>query len=92
MKDRFTNIKITPNGPFSKFTGTDGGINFSANFDLFLIREAWNGGCNFEDIADGFGRGWIGTFGDWLAIRDSSDEAKTKMFQRSLNFFFGKNS
>lgn len=57
---------------------------FGARFDLFLIRNAWNKKCNFEDLADGFGQG-LGTRGDWSAIRDSSPEATLKMTERAIN-------
>jgi aryl-alcohol dehydrogenase-like predicted oxidoreductase len=62
------------------------GWNHSACFPLALISMAWHAGCNFEDLADGFGRG-LGTMGgDWSGIRDSSDEATAKMLERALNF------
>ncbi len=81
----FTNIRINSDGTFS---GDCDGLSFSAQFPLFLIRRAWENGCNFEDLADGFGEG-RGTMGDWSAIRDSSHEAVERMFERSLNFFEG---
>lgn len=58
-----------------------------ASLDLLLIREAWHRGCELEDLADGFGPG-EGTHGDWSAIRDSTDEAKSAMLERALNFHF----
>lgn len=81
----FTNIRISSEGTFS---GNNGASAFSAQFPLFLIREAWEEGVNFEDLADGFGEG-LGTMGgDWSGIRDSSHEAIERMFERALNFFF----
>lgn len=59
----------------------------SASPVLFIIRRAWDGGVNFEDLADGYGEG-MGTHGDWSGIRDSSQEAKGRMFERALNHFF----
>ena len=63
------------------------GIGFRADWTLFLIHEAWLRGCDFEDLATGFGPG-MGTFGDWSGIRDSSAEAVEKMLVRTLNFLF----
>jgi hypothetical protein len=62
-------------------------LNFSASFDLFLIREAWDRGLDLEKLADGFGAG-EGTKGDWSAIRDSSHHAKEKMLEAALNYLF----
>lgn len=85
MNNRFTEIKVTRSG----LQGVDKGIAFSADFDLFIIRQAWFKGCDFEDLADGFGKG-EGTHSDWSAIRDSSREATNKMLERALNFHFGE--
>jgi hypothetical protein len=63
------------------------GHSVVASLDMLLIREAWSRGCSYEDQADGFGPG-EGTHGDWSAIRDSSDEAKSAMLERALNFLF----
>lgn len=60
---------------------------FSASFPLFIISEAWHTGCNFEELADGFGLG-MGTRGDWSSIRDSSDAAIQLMFNKALNHLF----
>ena len=61
---------------------------FAAGYPLFLIKEAWNRGVDFEDLADGFGAG-MGTCGeDWSGIRDSSPDAVTQMLERSLNALF----
>lgn len=57
------------------------------SLDLFLVREAWEQGCDFEDLADGYGVG-AGTHGDWSGIRDSSPRAKSAMLQRALNWLF----
>jgi len=64
-------------------------VNFHAHIHLLLIHEAWNAGLDLEDLADGYGKG-DGTYGDWSGIRDSSTEAKTLMFERSLNFICEK--
>ena len=86
---------LTSAGP-SAFQGTETthilngkptDIQFKAGYRLFLIREAWNRGEDFEDLADGYGLGQ-GTHGDWSGIRDSSPEAVTKMLERALNFLF----
>lgn len=61
-------------------------FHFSARVDLFLIQAAWYKGMKIEDLADGFGPGQ-GTHGDWSAIRDSSEGATMKMFERAINFF-----
>jgi hypothetical protein len=63
-------------------------VNFKAGFPLFLIREAWNRGTSFEDLADGFGAGLGTCGGDWSGIRDSSPSAKTAMLERALNALF----
>ena len=83
----FSNIKINSDGTFS---GSRSGMNFSAQFPLFLIRQAFEAGCNFEDLADGFGEGAGTMGGDWSGIRDSSHEAIERMFARALNFFFAE--
>lgn len=64
--------------------GHDRPFNFSASFDLFLIRNAWDKGADFEDLADGYGAGQ-GTHGDWSGIRDSSPAAKLAMLERAIN-------
>ena len=69
--------------------GKRDGYNFRASFNLLLIGLAQERGCGFEDLADGFGPG-AGTHGDWSAIRDSSEEAKNQMLERSLNHLFGE--
>ncbi len=84
MTARFTNITITGNG----FEGKDGDFNFSARWDLFIIREAWHKGCDFEQEADGFGAGLGTQHGDWSGIRDSSPEAERIMLEKALNFLF----
>lgn len=86
---KYTDIKINPDGSFTgkEDIGIGDPVNFSANFSLFLIREAWDNGVDFENEADGYGPG-LGTNGDWSGIRDSSDEAIERMFEKSLNHFF----
>ncbi len=71
--------------PGAHFAYRDGDALSLASWPLFLIREAEDGGCSFEDLADGFGPG-EGTHGDWSAIRDSSPEAKRAMCERALNY------
>lgn len=92
---RYTDIETDPtNGTFSgTMTAEDGCFSaFSARFDLFLIRQAWADGMDVEDLADGFGEG-LGTMGgDWSGIRDSSDRATERMFERALNHIFGEGS
>lgn len=86
---RFKNIKVNKDC----FYGTelhgrdDFEVRFSANWTLFLIREAWHRGLNLEREADGYGKG-LGTHGDWSGIRDSSSEATEVMLEKSLNFLF----
>lgn len=82
---RFRDIRLSG----EHFTGQDNGYAFSARWPLFLIREAWRQGCEFEDLADGFGAG-EGTHRDWSGIRDSSEEAITAMTERAFNFLFGQ--
>lgn len=65
-----------------------GPMRFSADPTLFLIREAWGAGVDFEDEADGFGEGF-GTQGDWSAIRDSSPGAIDAMLTKTLNWLEG---
>lgn len=104
---RFENINIVDPGTFAGVEESDvveDGIRFRASFPLFLIREAWDRGCDMEDLADGFEGLMLridlaegtsetmaagkGTRGDWSGIRDSTAEAKDRMFERALNFFF----
>ena len=84
---RFSSIRFTDTG----FSGSED-INgqptiFQTDFPLFLIKQAWDVGVNFDDLADGFGKRQ-GTMGDWSAVRDSTDGAIVRMFERSLNHFF----
>ena len=83
MKSKYQNIKSSK----GHFSGTRDGNTFSAQFDLFLIKEAWNRGLDLEDEADGYGPG-EGIHGDWSGIRDSSEDARNKMLEKSLNFIF----
>lgn len=57
----------------------------SAAITLHVIRMAWHAGLDVEEDADGFGPG-AGTHGDWSAIRDSSKEARARMFGKALDF------
>ena len=68
------------------FSYVQDGMNCGASWFLYLIHEAWGAGCDFEDLADGFGPGSGTMGGDWSGIRDSSPEAKRLMTQRALNF------
>ena len=69
-----------------------GGVNFrradgtrgSADFSLLIIRAAWGKGLNLESEADGFG-GDLGTYGDWSAIRDSTQPAIAAMLLKAIN-------
>lgn len=83
---RFTNVQRRG---ATGFNCQDKGRDTSWSYESLIIRTAWDKGCNFEDLADGFGAG-LGTQGDWSAIRDSSDEAATKMIERALNFLFSE--
>lgn len=86
MSTRFHNIQIGNDGAFH---GEEGPNAFGANFPLFLISEAWHTGCDFEDLADGYGAGQGTMGGDWSGIRDSSQAAKSRMLERALNYLFG---
>lgn len=83
---RFENCRIENENGESVIVGKDKDVNFMADFDLFIIKQVW-GAVSFEDLADGFGKG-AGTMGDWSGIRDSSPEARAKMFTRALNYLF----
>lgn len=63
-------------------------MEFSACFPLFLIQQAWERGCGFEDLADGYGPGLGTNGGDWSGIRDSTDTAVEEMLERALNHLF----
>lgn len=67
-----------------RWTGK-GDMQSRGNLSLLIIRKAWNVGCDFEDLADGFGAGKGTMNGDWSGIRDSSDVATSKMLERALN-------
>ena len=84
MGQKFSQIKLAK----SSFGGVRDGVRFEANWPLFIISEVWYRGCNFEDLADGFGPG-AGTGGDWSGIRDSSEAAIERMTERALNHLFG---
>lgn len=80
-------LKIANPGEF-QFVSEETGIVTTGRFDLFLIRRAWFDGCDFEDVADGFGPG-LGTMGgDWSGIRDSTEDAVMRMTERAMNWFF----
>ena len=68
---------------------SDSGMVTEICFDLFLISQARGQGCDFEDLADGYGAG-KGTYGDWSGIRDSTNEAVDRMLERALNYLFEK--
>ncbi len=85
VAQRFTKIWVED----GILSGERYGTPFKANFSLFLIGKALDRGCDFEDLADGYGAGMGTMGGDWSGIRDSSDEAVDKMLERSLNFLFG---
>lgn len=87
MKKEFAKVVIEEDGKFNYKRGGLGGINTFVCMSLFLISQARDRGCNFEDLADGYGEG-LGTHGDWSGIRDSSEGAVRAMFERSLNFLF----
>lgn len=75
---------LNTEGPEARFHGVDAaGHEYIARVNLWLIREAWKLGADFEDLADGFGAG-EGTMGDWSAIRDSSAEAIAAMLPVAL--------
>lgn len=89
----YTQIEIRHEDGREIFQGRRDDRLFSANFPLFLISQARAKGCDFEDLADGYGVG-MGTLqpngeSDWSGIRDSSDDAINQMLQRSLNHLFG---
>lgn len=75
---------LTGYGAFS-YLIENGGMH-SANFPLFLIKNAWRKGCSFEKEADGFGEGLGTVGGDWSGIRDSSEKATETMLAKALNF------
>ena len=82
-------VIINQAGSFA-YTDLERGCQASANFPLFLIKVAWEAGCDFEDLADGFGRGHGTMGGDWSGIRDSSDSATAVMLQRAINYIKAK--
>lgn len=86
-RPRFESITIDGARFFGLENSSIDGVNFGARWDLFLIREAWDRGADFESLADGYGPG-AGTHGDWSGIRDSSPEAITRMTEAALNFLF----
>ena len=85
MKKKFTKVVIEEDGEFH-YT-SQSGIQTYVCMSLFLISQARDRGCDFEDLADGYGEG-AGTHGDWSGIRDSSEKAVGAMLERSLNFLF----
>lgn len=60
-------------------------IKCVSNFPMWLVHLAWDRGCDFEDLADGYGEG-MGTHGDWSGIRDSTRPARDAMFARAVEF------
>jgi len=84
-EQKFNNVVMDEGADFHY--DSERGIPTYCSFYLFIIGQARSRGCNFEDLADGYGKG-CGTHGDWSGIRDSSDEAVCAMFERSLNWLF----
>ena len=84
----YKDIQLTQAGFKGTCHDSHGEYKFSAEFPLFLIKKTWEKGCNFEDLADGFGEGQGTMGGDWSGIRDSSPAATEKMLERALNFLF----
>lgn len=83
-------LTIKHRGFVSYAETTSAASSTSACLSLWIIGEAWRGGCNFEDLADGYGAG-LGTMGgDWSGIRDSSDEAEAEMLARAMDFLRGQ--
>ena len=80
---RVANVRIASHGEFS-YLGPIG-LPHTAEFPLFIIKQAWTAGVSFEDLADGFGEGRGTCGGDWSGIRDSTDQAKAEMLERALN-------
>ena len=68
----------------------DNGVRFQARFDLHVIHAAWDRGCPFEREADGFGAG-MGTHGDWSAVRDSTETAIARMYDKARRFLVARN-
>ena len=81
-----SNLTFENNESYFKYTDTERGTKCTAYWPLFMISAAWHKGCEFEDLADGFGLGNGTMGGDWSGIRDSSREATEKMLERALNF------
>ena len=71
--------------PSKVFHGSNVTGQFSARIDLWLIRAAWNRGCNFESLCDGMGLG-NGTMGEWSALRDSSGPAIDAMYLKAKRY------
>jgi hypothetical protein len=85
MAKLITNLHISNHGSFEyQYRSDPCVVDASACFSLYIIREAWDAGVDFEELADGYGEGG-GTHGDWSSIRDSSDGAITAMLERALN-------
>jgi hypothetical protein len=76
-------LKILDHGEITFVS--DRGWNTAAKFSLLLIGCAWDRGCDFEDLADGFGEGMGTMGGDWSGVRDSSHAAIEAMLERAMN-------
>lgn len=84
----YTDVHVEDDGTWSghrAFDDDERGTAFLATPSLVVIEWAYYGGCDLEDLADGYGPGQ-GTHGDWSGIRDSSDEAIDAMLARSLTW------
>lgn len=92
MVKRYSSLKLKDGGFEAEYQATFGPVKMSASWPLFIVREAWERGCNFEDLADGFGEGSGTMGGDWSGIRDSSPGAKERMVERAVNHLFGSPS
>ena len=78
-------VEIVNDGCF-KYFNIRLGVPARASFSLFLIKLAWDKGCDLEAEADGFGLGRGTCGGDWSGIRDSSSAATELMLAKAINF------
>lgn len=88
-----TALALDPKATFEGTrTFTDGTTcPFRARADLYVIQAAWSAGCDFEDLADGYGAG-MGTNDDWSGIRDSSAPAVAAMYAKAKQFLISRST
>jgi hypothetical protein len=80
----FHNVELKEDDTGFRYQDAKGG-DASALTWLFIIKQAWDRGVNFDDLLG------YDSNGDWSCVRDEENpEVNNAMLERALNFFFGE--